>query len=65
MPLFRGFRGKRGAKTTKIIVILLAVAFVGGLLYTGSVFIREPSADGYGVIATVNGTPITREAFEQ
>jgi tetratricopeptide (TPR) repeat protein len=65
MPLFRGFRGKKGAKATKILVIVLAIAFVGGLLYTGSVFIREPSADGYGVIATVNGKPITREAFEQ
>ena len=65
MPLFKGFRGKRGAKITKVLVIVLAIAFVGGLLYTGSVFVREPSADGYGVIAMVNGKPITREAFEQ
>ncbi len=65
MPLFKGFRGKKGAKITKVLVIVLAIAFVGGLLYTGSVFVREPSADGYGVIAIVNGKPITREAFEQ
>ncbi len=65
MPLFKGFRGKKGAKITKVLVIVLAIAFVGGLLYTGSVFVREPSADGYGVIAMVNGKPITREAFEQ
>lgn len=51
MPLFKGFRGKKGAKITKVLVIVLAIAFVGGLLYTGSVFVREPSADGYGVIA--------------
>ncbi|HHV41947.1 MAG TPA: hypothetical protein GXX72_03755, partial [Clostridiaceae bacterium] len=63
--MFRGFRGKKGARATKILVIVLAIAFVGGLLYTGSVIVREPSADGYGVIATVNGKPITREAFEQ
>ncbi len=63
--MFRGFRTKRGSRTIKIIVVVLAIAFVGGLLYTGSVFIREPGGDGYGVIATVNKKPITREAFEQ
>ncbi len=65
MPLFRGFRGKKGARLTRILVIVLAIAFVGGLLYTGSVMVREPSQDGYGVIATVNGRSVTREAFEQ
>ncbi|NLB73636.1 MAG: tetratricopeptide repeat protein [Firmicutes bacterium] len=63
--MFRGFRGKKGAKLTRILVIVLAIAFVGGLLYTGSVMVREPSQDGYGVIATINGRSITREAFEQ
>lgn len=65
MPLFRGFRGKKGARATKILVIVLAIAFVGGLLYTGSVVIRDPSQNAYGVIAIVNGKPISREAFEQ
>jgi tetratricopeptide (TPR) repeat protein len=65
MPLFRGFRGKKGVRLTRILVVLLAIAFVGGLLYTGSVMVRDPSQSSYGVIATVNGTSITREAFEQ
>jgi tetratricopeptide (TPR) repeat protein len=65
MPLFRGFRGRKGVRLTRILVIVLAIAFIGGLLYTGSVFVREPSQDGYGVIATINGRSITREVFEQ
>ena len=65
MPLLKGFRGKKGAKTIKVIVIVLAIAFVGGLLYTGSVVMREPAGDHYGVIAVVNGKNINRDSFEQ
>lgn len=64
MPLFRGFRGKKGSKLTKILVIVLAITFVGGLLYTGTVIVTNPTQAGE-IMATVNGRAITRAAFEQ
>jgi hypothetical protein len=64
MPLFRGFRGKKGSKLAKILVIVLAVTFVGGLLYTGTVIVTNPTQAGE-IMATVNGRAITRAAFEQ
>ncbi|HHV93770.1 MAG TPA: tetratricopeptide repeat protein [Firmicutes bacterium] len=53
----------RMRKGTKVIVAVIAVAFVGGLLYAGgtSLFGRTATA----AVAVVNGTPIPYTAFYQ
>ena len=53
---------ERRCKATKILVIVLAIAFVGGY-YILAQYLSEPSPASYGVILQYR--PITREAFEQ
>lgn len=65
MLLFRGFRGKKSSRLTKAIIIIISVTFVGGLAYTGTVFMRRPSAGELGIIASVNGKKIGWELVDR
>ncbi|MGE5588305.1 MAG: SurA N-terminal domain-containing protein [Clostridia bacterium] len=62
--MFRGFRGKKGSRLTKAIIIVISVTFVGGLAYTGTVFMRRPSESELGIIASVNGKRIGWEVVD-
>ena len=65
MLLFLGFRGKKSSRLAKAVIIVISVTFVGGLAYTGTVFMRRPSADELGIVASVNGTKITWDVVDR
>ncbi|MDH7495585.1 MAG: SurA N-terminal domain-containing protein [Bacillota bacterium] len=64
MLLFRGFRGKKGSRLAKAIIIVISVTFVGGLAYTGTVFMRRPSESEAGIVASVDGKRIGWEVVD-
>lgn len=65
MPLFQGFRGKKSSRLTKAVIVIISVTFVGGLAYTGTVFMTRPSASELGTIASVNGKNIGWELVDR